>query len=150
MRNGQPENDNFVGLDRHRFYIRVRDPAATTPTVRASWRTLLGNLRDDDAPASQQVTLTAMSPPLNAFVSKALMLATDDTDANWDDPLSDRAAPNGGARTRGQSNDRLPTGADRRFRSRDLSAGKWVRGRADCAAIFRRRPDFRCCVKAAA
>ena len=80
VRNGQPETDNFVHLDRHRFYIGVRDPAATTPTVRASWRTLLGNLRDDDAPASQTVTLTATAPGSNAFVSKALMLFTDDTD----------------------------------------------------------------------
>jgi outer membrane protein OmpA-like peptidoglycan-associated protein len=147
VRNGQPETDNFVGLDRHRFYIRVRDPAATTPTVRASWRTLLGNLRDDDAPASQAVTLTATAPGSKVFVSKAQMLVTDDTDANQ--PTNSGLAaphPDAGARARGQSNHRLRRGRVDGFvrATYQPASGSAVE---QTVPVFRRRPDFRRRVK---
>lgn len=107
--NGQNEADNFVGSERRRFYIRVRDPAAATQRVDAKWKTLLADgTTDDDAPASQIVTLTETAAGSHVFVSKALMLVTDDTDAKQDThsglnpPLADARI-----RHRGESNHRL-------------------------------------------
>jgi len=148
VRNGQAETDNFVGSDRHRFYLRVHDPAATTPTVTASWRTLLSNLRDDDALANQTVTLTATAPGSKVFVSKALMLVTDDTDASQS-THSGLAAPHpdAGLRARGQSNHRLRRGRIDGFVRATYrpASGSPVE---QTLPIFRRRPtDFRRRVK---
>jgi outer membrane protein OmpA-like peptidoglycan-associated protein len=147
VRNAQGEINNFVGSDRHRFYIRVRDPAAATPTVQASWRTLLSSLRDDDAPASQTITLTATAPGSKVFVSKAQMLVTDDTDANQP-THSGLAAPHPDAnvRTRGQSNHRLRRGQIDGFVRATYrpASGSPVE---QTLPIFRRRPDFRRRVK---
>jgi hypothetical protein len=108
VRNGQAEVDNFIGSDRRRFYIRVRDPAATTQRITANWKTLKSDRSDDDAPASMAITLTETRAGSHVYVSKAIMLVTDDTDANQDThsgltpPLIDA-----GIRHRGQSNHRL-------------------------------------------
>ncbi len=147
VRNAQGEINNFVGSDRHRFYIRVRDPAATTPTVQASWRTLLSTLRDDDAPASQTITLTATAPGSKVFVSKAQMLVTDDTDANQ--PTHSGLAPphpDANVRARGQSNHRLRRGQIDGFVRTTYrpASGSPVE---QTLPIFRRRPDFRRRVK---
>jgi peptidoglycan hydrolase-like protein with peptidoglycan-binding domain len=109
IRNGQAEADNFVGGDRRRFYFRVRDPAATTSHVTATWRTLRGDARTNaDAPASQDLTLVETAAGSRIYVSRAVMLVTDDTDANQ--PTHSGLAPplsDAGVRNRGQSNHRL-------------------------------------------
>ena len=148
VRNSRAEGDNFVGSDRHRFYIRVRDPAATTATVTVNWRTLRSDLTDDDAPANQTVTLSATASGSKVFVSKALMLVTDDKDANQS-THSGLAAPHpdAGVRTRGQSNHRLRRGRiDGSVRATYRPAsGSPVE---QALPIFRRRPtDFRRRVK---
>jgi outer membrane protein OmpA-like peptidoglycan-associated protein/subtilisin family serine protease len=140
VRNGQAEADNFVGSDRHRFYIRVHDPAATGATITATWRTLLANGNDDDAPASQDITLTVTAPGSHVYVSKALMLVTDNVDANQ--PTHSGLAaptPDAGIRNRGQSNHRLRRGQiDGSVRARYAPAtGAPVEL---TLAVFQRRP----------
>ncbi len=108
LRNGQAEAANFIGSDRRRFYIRGSDPAATTQRITARWKTLKSDRSDDDAPATMDITLTETRAGSHVYVSKAIMLVTDDPDARQDThsgltpPLIDA-----GTRHRGQSNHRL-------------------------------------------
>ena len=109
IKNARAEADNFVGADRRRFYFRVNDPTVTGSAVTVSWKTLRADRRtDDDAPASQAITLLRTKPGSKVFVSKAIMLVTDDTDANQQ-THSGFAPPqhDAGLRKRGQSNHRL-------------------------------------------
>ena len=109
IRNNQAERDNFVGLERRRFYFRVRDPAATAARITADWLTLRADrTTNDDAPASRAITLTQTRAGSHVFVSKAVMLVTDETDARQD-THSGLAPPLAEAnlRHRGQSNHRL-------------------------------------------
>jgi len=142
VRNGAAEADNFVGSDRRRFYIRVNDSGATGASVTARWRTLTSAGNDDDAPASQDVTLTETAAGSKVFVSRALMLVTDDTDADQPTHSGLTTGPDAGVRNRGQSNHRL--------RRADLDGSV----RADytaatgtsvsvTATVFRRRPESR-------
>ncbi|MDB5674420.1 MAG: hypothetical protein JWM65_1402, partial [Sphingomonas bacterium] len=80
VRNDRAETANFIGLDARRFYLRVADPGATGGEVTVDWRTLNAARANDDAPASQVVTLTETSAGSKVFVSRALLLVTDDTD----------------------------------------------------------------------
>ena len=107
VRNEAAEADNFVGSDRRRFYLRVNDPGATGTTVTARWRTLTAAGTDRDAPASQVVTLTETGPGSKIFVSKALMLVTDETDADQRTHSGFTTGADAGLRNRGQSNHRL-------------------------------------------
>lgn len=109
LRNGEAEADNFVGSERRRFYFRVTDPGATGSTVTIDWRTLRADGRtNDDAPASQAITLRETPSGSHVYVSRAVMLVTDETDANQQThsglpiPFADA-----GLRRRGQSNHRL-------------------------------------------
>jgi hypothetical protein len=109
VRNGQAETDNFIGSERRRFYVRIRDSAARTARVTATWKTLLADgTTDDDAPVSQAITLTETRSGSHVFVSKALMVVTDDTDAGQE-THSGLHPPliNAGIRQRGQSDHRL-------------------------------------------
>ncbi|NIJ18685.1 subtilisin family serine protease [Sphingomonas naasensis] len=142
VRNDAAEASNFVGADRRRFYIRVTDRGATGSTVTARWRTLTAGGGDDDAPASQNVTLTETAAGSKVFVSRALMLVTDDTDADQPTHSGLTAGPDAGVRNRGQSNHRL--------RRADLTGS--VRADYTAAAggtvsvtlpVFRRTPDRR-------
>jgi outer membrane protein OmpA-like peptidoglycan-associated protein/subtilisin family serine protease len=148
VRNGEAETDNFVGSDRRRFYIRVRDPAATGATVTVRWRTLTAASADDDAPADQTLTLRPTSSGSKVFVSRALMLVTDDTDANQGThsglpiPFADA-----GVRARGQSNHRLRRcRIDGQVRVDYQPAGGGA-AIQQTATVFRRSPDFRRRVK---
>lgn len=105
IRNNAAENDNFVGLDQRRFYVRVRDSAATAATVTARWRTVTAAGGNVDAPASQDVTLSRVSA--GVYVSRALMLVTNDVDANLRVHSGLTTGPDAGLRNRGQSNHRL-------------------------------------------
>jgi len=148
VRNGAAEADNFVGSDQRRFYLRVRDPAATNPTVTIRWRTLTAAGADDDAPADQTLTLTRTAAGSNVYVSRALMLVTDETDAAQPThsglpiPLADATV-----RNRGESNHRL-----RRCRidGQVLAVYQPAGGGAairQTATVFRRSPDVRRRVK---
>ena len=81
VRNGVAEASNFIGRDSRRFDFRVRDPGAAGNTVTIEWRTLLANGSADDAPANAGLTLTQTAAGSHVFVSKAVMLVTNDLDA---------------------------------------------------------------------
>ncbi|MBI4902285.1 MAG: hypothetical protein HY820_01535 [Acidobacteria bacterium] len=103
VRNGAAETANFVGSDERRFYFRVRDTGATRSTVTIRWKTLRSDRRDDDVPASQDLTLTETAAGSKVFVSRAVMLVTDDIDANQ----ATHSGLASGVRNRGQSDHRL-------------------------------------------
>ncbi|MFN8475292.1 MAG: OmpA family protein [Anaerolineae bacterium] len=106
IKNNAADADNFVGADRRKFHIRVRDLSAAGP-VQANWKTLKADQTDDDAPASQALTLTETAAGSKIFVSKAVMLATDDTDRDFPTHSGFTApAPDAGLRNAGQSNHR--------------------------------------------
>ena len=108
VRNGAAEASNFVGRDSRRFYFRVRDPGAAGNTATIEWRTLLANGSDDDAPANAGVTLRETAAGSHVFVSKAVMLVTNDLDAGQATNSGLTAPhPDAGNRNRGQSNHRL-------------------------------------------
>jgi hypothetical protein len=113
LRNNEAEGQNFIGLDSvgreaRRFYFRVRDPDANgLAEVRVDWRTQFGAGGNDDAPASQTITLLPTSNP-QVFVSRAVFLVADNIDR---DQATNSGLPAGitdaGSRTRGQSNHRI-------------------------------------------
>lgn len=143
VKNAAAENANFVGDSFRRFYFRVRDPRATTPSVSVDWKTLKKDGSDDDAPASQVLTLSETAPGSKVFVSKAVILVTDDTDC--DQPTNSGLSaplPDVGVRNRGQSNHRLRRGHI------DGSVQGEYRPAVGAAAvvklpIFKRSPDER-------
>ena len=142
VRNGQAETANFVGSDRRRFYIRVNDPHATGSTVTARWRTLGAGGGNDDAPASQDVTLTETSAGSKIYVSHALMLVSDETDAKQPTHSGLSSGPNAGVRSRGQSDHRLRrTDLDGSVRAEYTSAA----GRVSNVTlpVFQRSPERR-------
>jgi hypothetical protein len=107
VRNEEAEARNFVGSDRRRFYIRVRDPGASGSTVTARWRTLNSAGANDDAPASQDITLTETAAGSKLFVSRALMLVSDEADARQPTHSGLSTGADANVRARGQSNHRL-------------------------------------------
>ncbi|MFH1748264.1 MAG: peptidoglycan-binding protein [Planctomycetota bacterium] len=106
VRNNVAEAQNFVGADSRRFYFRLSDPRASGDQ-QVQWRTRHeSDNTDDDAPASQDITLTETAAGSGVFVSKAAMLVADNTDANQ---ATDSGLTSGdvGNRNRGQSNHRI-------------------------------------------
>lgn len=96
-----------IGKEARRFYFRVKDPnAAGQAEVRVQWRTELGAGGNDDAPASQDISLLPTADPA-VFVSKAVFLVVD-TDDQGQATESGLAAGNAdaGLRNNGQSNHR--------------------------------------------
>lgn len=144
VRNGRAETANFVGLDARRFYLRVADPTATTSEVTVDWRTLNAARANDDAPASQAVTLTETSAGSRVFVSRALLLVVDDTDA---DQATDSGLPAGhaqaGIRRRGQRDHRLRRAALDGFVRADYTPGGGGAAVALERPVFARTPDAR-------
>lgn len=111
--NNSAEAQNFIGRDSlgkeaRRFYFRVTDANATGQAeVRAEWRTEFGAGGNDDAPASQIISLLPTSNP-EVFTSRAIFLVTDTIDqAQATDSGLAAANPEAGSRTRGQSNHRI-------------------------------------------
>jgi outer membrane protein OmpA-like peptidoglycan-associated protein len=106
VKNNAAENDNFVGSDKRKFHIRIHDPAAVAP-VQVNWKTLHADNSDDDAPASQVLTLIETPPGSKVFISKGIMLVTDNIDrdfpthSGFTDPAADA-----GNRNFGESNHR--------------------------------------------
>lgn len=101
IRNGAAAADSFIDRDQRRFYLRVRDAAATGTTVTAIWRTTKRAGTDFDSPADATITLTRVAP--GVFVSRALMLVTNTVDTR----LRVHGGLASGLRRRGQSDYRL-------------------------------------------
>jgi hypothetical protein len=112
--NQAADAQNFIGRDSkgpqlRRFYLRVKDPnAAGEAEVKLNWRTEFGAGGTDDAPASQQITLTGTTADPSVFVSHALFLVSDadDQKQGTDSGLA-AANPDKGLRANGQSNHRI-------------------------------------------
>jgi hypothetical protein len=111
--NASADAQNFiskdsVGKEARRFYFRVTDPNASGQAeVRVDWRTELGSGGNDDAPASQVISLTPTADP-KVFVSRAVFLVADTVDqAQATDSGLPAANPEAGSRTAGQSNHRI-------------------------------------------
>ena len=108
VKNGTAEADNFVGADHRRFYFRVIDPSAPGSTVTIDWKTLNAGGGDLDAPGDTTLTLEETPPGSKCYVSRAVMLVTDDTDR--DQPTDTGYAvprPEAGVAARGDANHRL-------------------------------------------
>jgi hypothetical protein len=105
------EKDNFAGADTRRFYIRVRDTAASN-RVTVKWRTLKQDGTPLDAPASQDLSLVETSSGSHVFVSRALMLVSEENDQKQS---CDSGLPSGttdaGDRKLGESNHRTRRGS---------------------------------------
>lgn len=85
VRNANEEAGNFVGSDSRRFYFEICNPTANADpavadTMQAEWYTLKSDGGDQDHPATDTVTLTETGPNTGIFVSKALMLVSDNVD----------------------------------------------------------------------
>jgi outer membrane protein OmpA-like peptidoglycan-associated protein len=107
INNGAAENNNFVGSDKRKFHFRVTDPTAVGNRVSLNWKTLTAGQVNDDAPASQVLSLDEVTPGTKVFVSKAIMLVTDDTDRDFPTHSGFTAPdPDAGLRNAGQSNHR--------------------------------------------
>jgi outer membrane protein OmpA-like peptidoglycan-associated protein/peptidoglycan hydrolase-like protein with peptidoglycan-binding domain len=107
VNNNAADANNFIGSDKRKFHLRVSDPTAAGTRVSLNWKTLTAGGGDDDAPASQVLTLTELTPGSKVFVSKAVMLVTDDTDRNFPTHSGFTAPdPDAGLRNSGQSNHR--------------------------------------------
>ena len=137
LKNAAAEADNFVGADSRRFYFRVRDPAATDTEVEIEWKARKASGADEThTPATKTLTLVENPAGSKVFVSKAVMLVTDQDDL---DQATDSGFPipriNAGQRNRGQS--------DHRLRFAELTGR--VRGEyaADVATIAVELPVFR-------
>ncbi|MCB0088457.1 MAG: hypothetical protein KDE54_11135, partial [Caldilineaceae bacterium] len=113
--NNQAAANNFIERDARKFYLRLRD-ASQAGEARLRWRTLFNNGADDDAaaqPNAQDITLTETANGSGIFISRAVMLVTDETDR---DQAIDSGLPAGhtdtagaadaGNRNRGQSDHR--------------------------------------------
>lgn len=78
---GNNVRNDFIDNDRRRFHFRVTDPAAGSP-IQISWKTVAADgTTNDDAPASQLLTLPAVAGSPGHFVSRGVLLVSDDTDA---------------------------------------------------------------------
>lgn len=105
--NNEAEANNFIGADTRRFYIRVRDTAASG-SIQVNWRTLDAAGNNLDAPATQSLTLTETGAGTGLFASKALMLVTSaDDQAQATHSGFAAGQPDAGVRARGQSNHRI-------------------------------------------
>ena len=85
VRNGNLEANNFVGSDKKRFYFRVMNPLKNTDSTaidsfQVEWYTTKFDGTDEDRPAGK-LTLRETGINTGVFVSKGVMLVTDDTDA---------------------------------------------------------------------
>ncbi len=89
LRTGAAAAANFVDLDTRSFHLRVRD-ARSAGEVAVGWRTEFDDGTADDnrvapldgAAPSDRVSLTETAAGSHVFVSRGLMLVTDQTDRN--------------------------------------------------------------------
>ncbi|MEM9549859.1 MAG: hypothetical protein AAGA05_01720, partial [Pseudomonadota bacterium] len=100
---------DIVAADERRLHYRVRDAGAAAGPITVTWRSLLADQStNDDAPASQDLTLPESAAGNRHFISNGVMLVTDDTDAAVSVPSGLPAQPGWiEPRARGQSDHRL-------------------------------------------
>lgn len=107
VKNAADDANNFVSSDKRKFHFRVTDPTVAGQQISLNWKTLNAGQASDDAPANQSLTLAELTPGSKVFVSRAVMLVTDDTDVNFPTHSGFTApAPDAGLRNAGQSNHR--------------------------------------------
>ena len=139
--NGAAETANFVGTDVRRFYLRVRDAAATGPTVTARWRTADGSGANDDAPADQTITLSRSAAGI--YVSRALILVTNEVDLALRVHSGLTSGGSAGLRRRGQSDFRLRRGRLDGNVLAEYTPAAGGRASVVTLPVFQRRPDQR-------
>jgi hypothetical protein len=106
IKDGATEAASFVGSDKRKFHLRVRDRGATG-SASVNWKTVKADrVTDDDAPASQLLTLPETSAGSKLFISRAVMLVIDDVDRDQPTNSGLNAPFDTGARNFGQSNHR--------------------------------------------
>ena len=140
--NGVAEAANFVGADHRRFHFRVRDPAAAG-SVAIDWKTLQADrTTDDDAPGSQVLTGPETAAGSKVFISRGVMLVTDDTDRDFPTDSGLAAPLDTGLRAFGQSNHRTRRARIDGFVRGQYSPSPGVR-LPIVRPVFERNPDER-------
>ncbi|WP_305044242.1 peptidoglycan-binding protein [Geoalkalibacter sp.] len=142
IQNQETEANNFVGADRRKFHFRIHDPVANG-SVAIDWKTLRNDRRtDDDAPVSQVLTLPETAAGSRVFISRGVLLVTDDTDRDFP-THSGLAAPfDTGLRNAGQSNHRTRRALIDGFVRAEYSPSPGVRLPL-LVPVFNRNPDER-------
>ena len=102
---GATEATHFIGTDARKFHFRIRD-VNQNGNLNVNWKTLRANRTDDDAPASQALTLLENPAGSKVFISRSVMLVTDTTDLNQSTESGLAAPLDVGPRAAGQSNHR--------------------------------------------
>ena len=108
--NAAAEANNFVGADTRRFFLRLRDASRSgTRSTDIEWRTVQENGQDFFAPADRRITLVETAANSGLFVSRGLLLVTDNDDQNQGthSGLPAGLPDSGVVRNRNQSNHRL-------------------------------------------
>ena len=108
--NDEAAVNNFVGADSRQFFIRVRDASQIgVKPINVEWRALAENDDDFHAPIDKKLTLVESAADPGVFISRALMLVTDDDDHQQGTHSGLPAGlPDAGiVRARDQSNHRL-------------------------------------------
>src|SRR5262249_42951228 len=83
VQNGAAEAANFVGADTQRFFFRLPDASrAGQGTAGTEWRTVRENGEGQSAPANLTLTLVEDAATQGVFLSRAVMLVTDEDDQN--------------------------------------------------------------------
>ncbi len=143
VRNLEAEADNFIGQDARRLHFRVRDVARTTAEAQVNWRSLKADRTDDDAPRSQLLSLPETAAGSHVFISRGVMLVSDNTDRDQQTHSGFAAPhPDAGLRRRGQSNHRLRRARLDGFLRAEYDAQPGVRLPIELP-VFPRNPDER-------
>jgi hypothetical protein len=108
--NAAAEANNFVGADTRRFFLRLRDASRSgTGSTDIEWRTVQENGQDFFVPGDRRITLVETAANSGLFVSRGLLLVTDNDDQNQGthSGLPAGLPDSGVVRNRNQSNHRL-------------------------------------------
>jgi outer membrane protein OmpA-like peptidoglycan-associated protein len=150
--NTDVEANNFAGADSRKFHFRMRDAASrNNGHVNVNWRTLDRANADLDNPANNFISLVETPANSGVFISRGLILASDDDDRDQrthhgvpatipQTPAVASAADN--LRARGESNHRVRRGSmfgDMVIEYRP-APGQVLTVRLP---VFQRTPDFR-------
>ncbi|HEX8651032.1 MAG TPA: OmpA family protein [Pyrinomonadaceae bacterium] len=73
------EANNFAGADTQKFHLRVNDPSQRQ-SVNVEWSTLDQNGNNLDNPANKTITLVETAAGSGVFISRGLLLVTDNDD----------------------------------------------------------------------
>jgi hypothetical protein len=112
-------------------------------SVNINWKTLKADKSDDDVPGSQVLTLQETAKGSRVFVSKAIMLVTDETDCNQATHSGlTMPLPDVGVRNRGQSNHRLRRVGIEGFVKAHYNSAAFPQTTVELP-VFKRKPDER-------